>query len=231
MTAVLDAPRRPAASRAGQSDAAPRVAGLRSTPARQRRMSWVALGLLLVFGSGLAFAAWSHASSARVAVLVAARDIDPGEVIGPDALRSEEVAAGPGVARVTRSEESLVVGKLARGPIPAGALMVPTMVTDGGVVPAGHTVVGAVLAPGAYPTAALRAGDPVELVAAAVATDPDAPPVSLGRGEVWAIEQADGAAASPGRFVSLLVPADQALAVTNAAALQQLRLVLVGAGS
>ena len=35
-------------------------------PSTKRRMPWIALGLLLVFGSGLAFAAWSRA------------DLDPG---------------------------------------------------------------------------------------------------------------------------------------------------------
>jgi Flp pilus assembly protein CpaB len=194
-------------------------------------MPWVALGLLLVFGSGLAFAAWSHATSSRVAVLVAASDIDAGDVIGPTSLRTEEVAAGPGLSRVTADRRADLVGKSARGPIPAGALLTPTMVSDGPVVPAGQSVVGAVLAPGAYPTEALRPGDTVELVASAVTKEPDAVPLSLGRARVWAITDADATSGTRGRFVSLLVSADDALAVTNASALQQLRLVLVGAGS
>jgi hypothetical protein len=192
-------------------------------------MPWVALGLLLVFGSGLAFAAWSHATSSRVAVLVAATDIDAAEVIDPSALRTEEVAAGPGVDRVTADRRAELVGKTARGPIPAGTLLAPSMVSDGPVVPDGQTVIGAVRAPGAYPTEALRPGDGVELVTVAAATEPDAMPASLGRAQVWAIADADAASGTRGRFVSLLVPADHALAVTNAAALQQLRLVLVGA--
>ena len=56
------------------------------------------------------------------------------------------------------------------------------MVTDGDAVPAGQAVVGAVLAPGAYPTAALRPGDPVQLVEAAAVRRGAAAPRELGRG-------------------------------------------------
>jgi hypothetical protein len=162
-------------------------------------------------------------------VLVAASDIDAGEVVGPRSLRTEEIAAGPGVPRVRAEHRAELIGKTARGPIPAGTVLAPAMVSAGPVVPAGLSVVGAVLAPGAYPTEALRPGDVVELVAAAVANEPDVPPASLGRAQVWAIGDADATSGTRGRFVSLLVPADDALAVSNAAALQQLRLVLVGA--
>jgi hypothetical protein len=103
MTAVLERRRRPAVGSRPRPADESKVAGLRSSPARQRRMPWVALGLLLVFGSGLAFAAWSHATSSRVAVLVAASDIDAGEVVGPRSLRTEEIAAGPGVPACARS--------------------------------------------------------------------------------------------------------------------------------
>jgi SAF domain len=233
MTALLGATRPPAAiHRSTTGDAkAGRVPGVRSTPARQRRMPWIALGLLLVFGSGLAFAAWSRASSARVAVLVAARDVDAGEVITADAVRTDDVAAGPGVAVVTPAQRSLLIGKVARGPIASGTLMARAMVSETDVVSVGQAVVGAVLAPGAYPTAALRAGDQVELVASASENDPDASAGSLGPATVWAITDTGAADGSRSRFISLLVAADRATAVTNAASRDQLRLVLVGAGS
>jgi hypothetical protein len=122
-----------------------------------------------------------------------------------------------------------VVGQVARGPIPAGTLLSPKMVTDGDAVPTGQAVVGAVLAPGAYPTAALRPGDPVLLIEATGSGESNQPR-GLGAARVWAITSPDGPGAS-GLFVSLLVPQDRAVDATNAAARQQLRLVLVGSGS
>jgi hypothetical protein len=119
---------------------------------------------------------------------------------------------------------------VARGPISAGTLITPEMLTDGSAVPAGQAVVGAVLAPGAYPTASLRAGDAVLLMEASSATDQAEGSRELGSAQVWAVSTPEGPGAS-GLFVSLLVPVDQAAAASDAAASQQLRLVLVGGGS
>jgi hypothetical protein len=112
-----------------------------------------------VFGSGLAFAAWSRATSTKVAVLVASHDVAAGQTVGDDMVTTTEVEVGPGVPTLPAGDRAAVVGQVARGPIPAGTLLSPQMVTDGDAVPAGQAVVGAVLAPGAYPTAALRPGD------------------------------------------------------------------------
>jgi hypothetical protein len=108
-------------------------------------------------------------------------------------------------------------------------LLSPEMVADGDVVPAGQAVVGAVLAPGAYPTKALRAGDPVQLVEAAATAD-SGTARDLGAARVWAISTPDGPGQS-GLFVSLLVPQAHAADASSAAARQQLRLLLVGSGS
>ena len=144
-------------------------------PSTKRRMPWIALGLLLVFGSGLAFAAWSRATSTRVAVLVTSHDVAAGQTVGEDMVTTTEVEVGPGVPTLPAGDRAAVVGQVARGPIPAGTLLSREMVTDGGAIPAGQAVVGAVLAPGAYPTAALRPGDPVQLVAAAASGESGEP--------------------------------------------------------
>ncbi len=132
---------------------------------------------------------------------------------------------------VRAADRAAVVGKVARGPIPSGTLIGASMVAGGPLVPAGHAVVGAVLAPGAYPIASLRAGDAVLLIATAGANVPGArwSRPALGAGRVWSVTD-PGSPGSAGLFVSLLVPSDRAAAVTDAAALQRLRLVLVGTG-
>jgi hypothetical protein len=231
MATVLDSRARLAATERARrtSDPARRPPGLRSTPARQRRMPWIALGLLLVFGAGLAFAGWSRATSKQVAVLVAARDIDAGDVVDAGAVRVSHVALGSDVKAVRAGDRAAVVGKVARGLIPSGTLIGSSMVTTGPIVPAGHAVVGAVLAAGAYPTASLRPGDAVELIATAGANEPGASAEPLGTGRVWSVSDPRSPGGS-GLFVSLLVPSDRAATVSNAAALQRLRLVLVGTG-
>ena len=88
-------------------------------------MPWIALGLLLVFGSGLAFAAWSRATSTRVAVLVASRDVAAGQTVGDDMVTTTEVEVGPGVPTLPAGDRGVVVGQVARGPIPAGTLLSP----------------------------------------------------------------------------------------------------------
>jgi hypothetical protein len=193
---------------------------------RERR--WIALGLLLVFGAGLGFAAWSQTTSSRSPVLVAAREIGAGETVEVDAVGTADVGAGPGASTVPASDLDLVVGRVTRGPIPAGTVLSPDMVSDGDAVPAGQAVIGAVLASGAYPTAALRPGDPVRMVATATTgADPTAVPKELGTGRVWAVTTPDAPGAA-GLFVSLLVPEDRAAGASDAAARQQLRLILIG---
>ena len=99
------------------------------------------------------------------------------------------------------------------------------MVGDGDAVPDGQAVIGAVLEAGAYPTASLRPGDAVRMVEAATTEASTAVPAELGAARIWAVTTPDGPGES-GLFVSLLVPADQAAAASNAAARQQLRLIL-----
>jgi hypothetical protein len=206
---------------------APRSTAKLTRVKRERRVPWIALGLLLVFGAGLGFAAWSRATSSRSPVLVAARDVAAGETVAVDAITTADVGAGAGTRTVAASDLDLVVGRVARGPIGAGTILSPDMVSDGDAVPDGQAVVGAVLASGAYPTAALRAGDTVRLVEAGATGDAATTPKELGAGRVWAVTTPEGPGAG-GLFVSLLVPEAEAAAASDAAARQQLRLILVG---
>jgi len=221
---------RPDTMTAGADGSRRRPPGVRSTPGRKRQAPWIALGLLLVFGAALAFAAWSRATSTKVAALVVTRDISAGETVPASALRTEQVQVGAAVPVVGPAQADAVVGRMARGPIPAGTLISRAMVSDGEVIPAGQAVVGAVLPPGAYPSPSLRVGDRVDLVATAAATAGGADAASLGSGRVWAVSDLDEPGAS-GLFVSILVPVDRAADLSNAAAQQRLRLVLVGGGA
>ena len=167
--------------------------------------------------AGLRFRAWpsrrGHGPrSARVPVLVAARDVAAGEVLTADALpdrggrrRARRRQRGRGPSR--RSS----LGQVARGPIPAGTLLSPAMVSRwrrragrpgrgrrrprAWRLPDGH-------AAGRRSRPARRGGG---------GRRSRAPPPALGSARVWADHHRRTAPGSPGLFVSLLVPADRAV--------------------
>jgi hypothetical protein len=113
---------------------APRTTAAVTRAKRERRVPWIALGLLLVFGAGLGFAAWSRAMSTRSLVLVAVRDVATGETVAIDAVGTADVGAGPEVHTVAASDLDLVVGRVARGPIPAGSVLSPEKASHSAVM-------------------------------------------------------------------------------------------------
>lgn len=205
-----------------------------SRPTR-RRPSWVLVGSLLV-GLAALLGAWVFAATSdRISVVVAAHDIEPGEVIDASDLRVVEIGASGDLRAIQSSQQELVLGKSARGPIPSGTVLNTDLFTaQGQTVPAGMVVVGASLDAGAAPTSGLRSGDRVNVLAAQRTTAGESrgsvPPVAtlLATGTVWSV-QSTGTTSS-GMWVALAVPADAEGAVTQAAADKLLRLSLVGAG-
>lgn len=201
------------------------------TPQRRKQLPWAVLGVLLVCGSILAFALWSQQQAERTPVLVAAADIDAGAVIGRDDVKLISIGSDPGVRLLDPSEQNLVVGQVARGPIPEGTpLSELLVVAETDAVPTGQAVVGAPLSPGEYPTSALRAGDIVEMVRVLPRSGVGEQEVEvLGTATVWTIEGLF-AGSEPRLFVSLLVDAELSADVANAVSQDQFRLVLVAGG-
>lgn len=200
---------------------------------KRRRPSWVALGVVLV-GLAALFGAWVFTTTShRLSVVVTSRDIAPGEVITAADLRVVEMGQTGGVRAIQSSQQNLIIGQAARGPIPSGTILNTGLFSlRSDVVPAGGAVVGAELDPGAVPTSALQAGDHVELlgVTKAPAADAGGAPVavSLGMGTVWSVERATSNSTSSKLWVSLLIPKGAQAAVAQAAADGLLRLSLVG---
>ena len=210
--------------------AAPALAMSRPT---RRRPSWVLVGSLLV-GLAALVGAWVFAAtSEHVSVMVAARDIQPGEVVTAGDLRVVEIGASSDLRAIQSSQQDLVLGLSARGPIPQGTVINTDLFTArGSAVPAGTVVVGAALDPGAVPSSQLSAGDVVNVLAAVRTTASQSDAVAaavaqrLATGTVWSVEAVG--ATSSGLWVSLVVPADAEGAVTQAASDGLLRLTLVG---
>ena len=205
-----------------------RPVGWRVAAPRQRQTSWILLGVLLVFGAGLGVALWSSTITERRTVVVTAHPIDAGATIHRDDLREASINADAAVTALPATAIDKVVGKVARGPIPAGTPLQDTMVADAAPVPSGMVVVGAALAAGDYPTANLRAGDTVQVVETTVGAPTGAASKVLTTATVWAVDTST-IGGERRMFVSIVVPDTQGAAVANAAATNRLRLLLTGA--
>ncbi|WP_420446138.1 SAF domain-containing protein [Candidatus Poriferisodalis sp.] len=103
-----------------------------------RRVLFIVLGLIVLVGSVLGFYLTSDAFDDRVAVLIAARDLQAGEILTSDDLSPALVVVGP-IPYVpwnpfTRLDFD---GKVTLQAIPAGALILDDHVTDAETVPVG----------------------------------------------------------------------------------------------
>lgn len=202
------------------------------SPPTRRRPSWIALGVLLIGVAGLLGAYVFSVVSDTVTVTVAARDIEPGAVLGPDDIRVVEMGRTGDLRAVQADQQDLIIGLAARGPIPAGTVLnTGLFVESGAVIPDGSVVVGAAFEAGAVPTRSLAAGDVVRLLRVADATGAtgSGETSELGEATVWAVEgDASAQSVSERTWVSLVIDAGVQLDVSQAAADETLRLVLVG---
>ena len=207
------------------------------TPPKRRRPSWIAMGAMLAALAGLLGAYVFSVATDTISVVVAARDINPGDVLGPADVRVVEMGRTGELRAVLSHQQELVVGLSARGPIPAGTVLnTGLFVAEGLAIPAGKVVVGGAFGAGAVPTDSIRAGDEVRLLRVLTEREQltagspgDASASVLGTATVWSVE---GAASTDSRsqlvWVSLLVDAELQGSVAQAAADERLRLGLLG---
>ncbi len=234
MTAMVDDKRRAPGEVVG---AVPAVASLE--PPKRRRPSWIALGVLITGLAGLLGAYVFSVATDTISVVVAARDLDPGEVLGSADVRIVEMGRTGELRAVTAAQQDLVVGRAARGPVPAGTILNTRLfVGADAAIPSGKVVVGGAFGAGAVPTGSLRAGDGLQLLRVATEREqlsssaPTGPSATLlGEAAVWSVE---GEASTDSRsqvvWVSLLIDVELQGAVAQAAADDVLRLGLTGSG-
>ena len=100
-------------------------------PASTKRLLLIVVGVLVLVGSVLGFYLTSDAFDERVAVLVAARDIDVGETLGAGDFGSDLVVVGA-IPHVpwTPDAPSLFEGTVALRAIPGGALVRDEMLAE-----------------------------------------------------------------------------------------------------
>ena len=202
----------------------------------RRRPSWVRFGTLLVGIAGLLGAWVFTATTETISVMVAARDIAPGEVLAATDMRVVEMGKAGDLRAIQPSQQELVVGRAARGPIPQGTVLNTGLFAAAGqVIPLGWVVVGAALEPGAAPSAQLAAGDRVRVLGvervAGTPAEGAAPPEAtvLAEGTVWSVERASQGTVTSKMWVAILIPVESQTQVAQAAADGRLRLALIGA--
>lgn len=217
-------------ARASDVAARPAPAGTvtRLARPRERQTPLVLLGVLLVGACALGAVLFARSGQNSVDVVVAARDLQPGQAIGAGDLRTTQVSTGTNASFVSASHLAELVGQSTRGFVPAGTPMNLGMIQAGTALAPGEDVVGAVLAPGAMPVGGLRPGDVVEVLVMSKATDASAaPPADVGRAVVYEVVPSS-TGNGDGVWVSLRQPASLGLRIAQAAANGTLRLALAG---
>lgn len=200
-------------------------------PAQRRpRTAWIALGLVLLLGFGLLGAVTVARVADRTPVLVLAKSIERGEELTAAHLSVLNVGADDGVAVVPADQRDEVLGRTAAASLEGGTILTATQFLAGPQVGPGQAVVGLALAPGEYPTSALRPGDHVIVVrsplqSSAVDRTEQPPDVLAEDVEVFSLEPLSDTART--LMISVTVPRDVAPDITSAAAAGRIRLVLV----
>ncbi len=208
--------------------------GLRlEAPGRQRRprMSWIALGLLLLVGFGLFGAITIARVADREPVLALSRPIQHGELLTSDHLRAVSVGTDDQVAVVAASQRQELIGLTATASLGAGTIVNREQFAAGPSLRPGESVVGLALAPGEYPTITLRPGDRTLVVHTpdadgAVGASDGRAIVLAQSADVFAVEPLSESART--LMVSITVPQELAPPIAAAAAQGRVRLVLAG---
>ena len=200
---------------------------------RRRQLPFVVIGVLLVFGSALAFADASLHLGSREEVLVVSQPLAAGQVVTSGDLATAKVSTGSGLQVVPLSQESTVLGRSVAVPLVAGALLTTSELGATSPIASGSDVVAVGLKSGAFPPD-LAPGDRVQVV----------PVVSSGSGNgtgnvttgsavaatVVAVDAASTGTGNPTVF-SLLVSKSNVDEVASLAAASEVSLVQVGAGA
>lgn len=196
---------------------------------RRRKMSWVAAGLVVVLLSALAGAVLLARVADRAPVLALATSVERGQTLTVDDLRVVRVAADGDVALLGADRRDEIVGLRAANAMPAGSLLSRGDLADGPQVPEGWSVVGLALQPGAYPTADLRSGDRVMVVATSDGTAlQDVASVTVLSEDAVVVAAGPVSEVTSGLLVTVSVP--EAVAAEIAAAGMRGEVALVGTG-
>lgn len=217
----------PAATRA---PARPGTAGA-PLPTRQRRPGYAALAVTLIVGLA-AFSAWLFVQAGhKTPVVVVAREVPTGHVIERADLSTVSVAGA--ITAIAGKNLDSVVGKTAAVPLLPGTLLQTSMVSAEGALEAGTAAVGVALKGGQLPADGVDPGDTVAVLQVPTVAAAGGGRAGDGADAQVLVEQARVFSARPdpaqpgGTLVTVLVPADDYVAVAAASGTGQVALVEV----
>lgn len=182
------------------------------------------MGVLVAGVFALGALLWHLNSVEKVPALVAASQIQRGDIIDSGDVRVVYVSGDDSLVRLDDSQLDRVVGHIALVDLAAGTLLTPSVVAEATALGAGDAVVGLSLDPGAYPSRGLAPGDRVSVVHTTdiASLDGDTRVVSR-NATVFEVEEL----ASDRLLVSILTSEGDAEVVAALAGAGNLRLVLV----
>jgi Flp pilus assembly protein CpaB len=191
----------------------------------------VVLGLALLLAGVLRTVAMVQRAGERVPVLVMARDVPAGQVLGDQDVRVADLGLTPGVATLGVADRARVVGRVASALLGAGQVLSPAAVTDGPALGPGQVAMSLAVAPEHAAAGMLRAGDQVAVIASGKPDQPDArAEVVLSPVPVLSVLTPEQEGGGEDRLlVSLAVALDQAPLLARAAQ-GSLHLVLLARG-
>jgi Flp pilus assembly protein CpaB len=181
------------------------------TSGPRRRLPELVLGIFLVAGCALAALLLAASGRERTPVLALSNDIERGQVITEDDLRTVYVGADSDIAYLGQGAENEVVGKAALAPLPGGTLVTPEQFAEpSAVIEAGDGVVGLALEVGQMPSTNLAPGDFVRVVAGGNTSGEQAEVVA-DAAEVVSVERIEDDSGQAARwYVSLRASEDDA---------------------
>lgn len=142
---------------------------------KMRRRPIIAILCVLVVVLGAIITGYAVSVAGGTTSVVAVRtDIARGEVITGDALHTVNITLDPSLSTVPGSQLDTLVGQHARVDLHAGGLISPDSITTTALPAEGQSVIGIAAGLGQRPSAALKPGDHIRIVA--TPRDQDDPP-------------------------------------------------------
>ncbi len=218
------------ATRPEQRPGVPERNGLRAgTVQRQRNVPWMVLGVILVIGGALVFAAVASSLAGRQSVLAVARAVPAGQVVGDADLIEVGMASDGGLRAIASADRDTVVGQSAALDLIEGTLVTRDHLGAGSGPGEGKAVIGLALQPGQVPSSELAPGDRVDVLDTGEdSASGDGPgPRVLAGARVSEVERVETGSSTGDVVVSLVVDDVQAPDIAAAHADDRVTLVLV----
>lgn len=194
-------------------------------PTRQRRPGWTALALTLIVAFA-AIGAWLYSSAgAKTAVVVVVRKVPAGHLI--ERADVSTVAVAGAVTAIASQNVESVVGEVAAVPLLPNMLLQRSMITTEPALAPTQAQVGVAVRSGQIPADGLAPGDAVTVVELPATGAPESTTASVLVDRATVFAARDDPALAGGTLLTLVVPAERAVAVAAASGAGRAALIRV----